>query len=494
MNFDFDMIVIGGGAAGLTSAGMSASLGAKTALIELHKLGGDCTWTGCVPSKTLLKAAKIFYQSKTARNFGLENYNVQLNFKNVAEHIKNIQQKVYEEADDPKIYEKMGVEVITGNARFIDKNRIEIIKETNESKILSSRYFIISTGASPVVPDINGISEINYLTNHNIFSLNELPKKLAIVGAGPIGIEMAQAFNRLGSKITVIDLGNKILSKDNEELTSILLEELKKEGIVFRFEESVIEIKQNSSNKTIFLKNNITGAASEVNCNEILISAGRKPNIKGLNLEGISLHTNNRGIVINKNCRTNIKNIYACGDVAGSFQFTHFAEHMAKVAVSNALLHLPLSIDTKNISWCTFSEPELAHVGATEKQLLDDNINYTTYKFPFNKIDRAITENETVGWIKVYAKSWNGKIFGVDILGANAGEMIGEFALAVKNGITLRKIAETIHPYPTYILGNRRAADQWFIKKQSRLFVKALQTIFNYKGSLPDTSDPDRII
>ncbi|MCI0485242.1 MAG: FAD-dependent oxidoreductase [Blastocatellia bacterium] len=494
MKYDFDMIVIGGGAAGLTASGMSASFGAKTALVEAKRLGGDCTWYGCVPSKTLLKAAKVAHLFRSAAKYGLQNQQPEFDFARVMEHVHRTQEHIYRDADAPENFENLGVKVIAARAHFLDKHTVQITYVGGKTSQVTSRYFIIATGSSPIVPPIEGVSETNYLTNESIFSITELPKRLIVVGSGPIGTEMSQAFRRFGSDVVVIDVADKILPKDDPELTDILKEYLKSEGLQYIFKSKVIKLESGNGSLNVTIESQATSQKIGIEGDAILLSVGRKPNIEGLDLEAAGVAYDKRGIVVDDHCRTSMKNIYACGDVAGRFQFTHFAEHMAKIAVSNALLHFPMSLDSKHITWCTYTDPELAHVGMTEEELKEKGISYEVYRFPFSRIDRAITENETTGWIKVFAKKVSGKIYGVNILGASAGEMIGEYALAMRNGISLKKIADTIHPYPTYVLGNRRAADQWYVRKQSRAFVWMLQKLFGYHGSLPDTSDPNRIL
>jgi pyruvate/2-oxoglutarate dehydrogenase complex dihydrolipoamide dehydrogenase (E3) component len=225
-----------------------------------------------------------------------------------------------------------------------------------------------------------------------------------------------------------------------------------------------------------------------------LIAAGRRANVEGLRLERASVALGKEGVVVDKHCRTTVRHVYASGDVTGLYRFTHMAEHMSKVAVTHALLHLPLSIDAGGAAWCTYTDPELAHVGVGEDDLRKRGIDFGIYRFPYSKIDRAITDGRTTGLIKVFARRFDGKLYGASILGASAGDLIGEYSLAVRNGIRLRQIADTIHPYPTYGLGNRRAADQWYVRKQSRAVVRWIQRIFGYRGQLPDTSDPERIM
>ena len=494
MHYDFDMVVIGAGAAGLTATGMSAMLGAKTALIEAKKLGGDCTWTGCVPRKTLLKAAKVAHSMRTAERYGMRALQPEFDFAKIMEHVHTTQSLIYEEADAPPVYEKLGAKVICAHASFLDRHRVKLRSESGTEWEISSRYFIIATGSGPALPPVGGLSEVDYLTNETIFSLTKLPRRFIVVGSGPIGVEMAQAFRRFGSEVTIVSFENTVLFRDDRELSALLRESLAAEGIQFLFDSTVRRIESNGKEIRITAENRFSKFKVTIEGDAVLFATGRRANFNGLNLEAAGVRTDKGGVVIDKRCRTSRKNIFSCGDVASRLQFTHMAEHMAKVAVSNALLRFPASIDFRHAIWCTFTDPELAHVGASEAELKEKETAYDVYRFPFSKIDRAVTETETTGMIKVMAKSLTGRILGVNILGAHAGEMIGEYALAMRNGVTLRQIADTIHPYPTYVLGNRRAADQWYIRKLSPGYIRWVQRIFGYRGRLPDPPDPNRVM
>jgi len=494
MKTDFDMVVIGGGAAGLTAAGISASLGAKTALIEERKLGGDCTWTGCVPSKALLRAAAVAHSVQTADRFGIAVSGPQVNFQKITERLRKIQDHIYHNADAPPVYEKLGVEVIEQRARFINRNRIEIIFRDGRKRAISSRFFIVATGARPMIPRIEGLAQTPYLTSETIFSISKLPERLIVIGAGPVGIEMAQAFRRLGSEVIVLESATQILLRDDAELTDILRRQLAAEGVRFLLGCTAEKVEYSNSTFRATLRSDTSGAVETIEGNALLVATGRRPNVDGLNLEAAGVRTGRGGVTVNQHCRTSAKNIFACGDVTGLYQLTHMSEHMAKVAVTNALLRFPMSIDRANVLWCTYTDPELAHVGASEGELKKRGTHYEVYRFPFCKIDRALTDGETVGLVKVLARKFDGRIYGASILGARAGDMIAEFALAMRNKVTLRKMADTIHAYPTFALGNRRAADQWYVRKQSRTFVRLLQLVFGYRGQLPDTSDPNRIV
>jgi len=435
VKYDYDMLVIGGGAAGLTAAGMSAVLGAKTALVEAKKLGGDCTWYGCVPSKSLLKAAKVAHEMRTADRYGLTPAALDHDLSQVMARVRSIREHVYQDADAPPNFEKLGVEVITGWARFLDPHTVEI-GDSGTSRRLSSRYFVVATGSSPRTPRLDGAEKAHVLNNETLFDLDRLPKRLVVLGAGPIGMEMAYAFSRLGSEVTVVNHAAGILGRDDPELASLLLEHLRREGIRFLFGTEVVRAENGSA---------YTNSGESLEADAILAAIGRRPNIDSLNLAAAGVETNEKGVIVNHRCRSSARHIYACGDAAGRYLFTHMAEHMAKVAVTNAILHVPASMDERHITWCTFTDPEMAHVGRHEEELKRGRVKYSVYRFPFTQLDRAITESETTGVIKVLANRW-GRILGVSILGANAGEMIGEYALAMRNGVRLDRLSATIHP------------------------------------------------
>jgi pyruvate/2-oxoglutarate dehydrogenase complex dihydrolipoamide dehydrogenase (E3) component len=490
--YEYDALVIGGGAAGLTTAGIAANFGAKTMMIEKYRLGGDCTWTGCVPSKTLLKAASVVHQTEQAGKYGLTVGKVELDPAAVMKHVDDVRREVYKDADDPEIFKEMGIDVVEGSAGFVDDHTVKITDSKGLQREVTGKYIFICTGASAFVPPIEGIDTVDYLTNESLFEIESMPGKLVIIGGGPIGSEMAQAFVRLGTDVDVVDMAPGILSNDDPELTTILKSTLAEEGVTYYLESSLKSVAKSGGGLTVTIEQD--GDEKKLNADKILMATGRRANIASLQLDAAGIKTYKGGVSVNEKCQTNIKHIYAVGDVTGRYQFTHMCEHMAKVATSNALIKMPMKIDKKHVPWVTFTDPELGHVGATEKQLTDAGVTFEVYRFPFSKIDRAITDGNTTGMIKVYAKKWSGKILGASILGAHAGEMISEYALAMRNGVSLRDFADTIHPYPSYGLGARRAADQWYIRNQSATLVKWFKRIFGYRGEIPDYSDPNRIV
>lgn len=487
---EFDLVVIGGGAAGLTAAGMGTNLGAKTILIEAEKLGGDCTWTGCVPSKALLKSAEIAHQARTASDYGVRTGSVKVDFAAVMERVRTLREEIYEEDDHPRNFEEMGIDVQHGPARFVDAHTLRIEGEDGPRTIRGSR-FVIATGGHPWVPPVEGLKDVPYLTNRTLFDLEEQPERLGIIGAGPIGTEMSQAFSRLGSEVIVFETLDRILHKDDEELARMLQDHLVEEGVRYRCGARVSRVSQHEDG-TILVEAEGENSHRET-VDALLVAVGRRPNLAGLGLDAAGVEYEDRGVSVDDRCRTSQSHIYASGDVTGRYQFTHMSEHMSKVAVTNALLRWPMSIDAEHVPWVTYTDPELAHVGATREELEERGASYRVYQFPYSRVDRAVTDGETTGLIKIFARSWNGKILGASVLGNRAGELISEYALAMRNGVSLRSIADTIHPYPSYGLAARRAADQWYVQKHSPTFTRLLQTVFGYSGPVLER-DPDEIL
>jgi len=469
---DYDMIVIGGGAAGLVAAGMSALLGAKTLLVEQRRLGGDCTWYGCVPSKTLIHAAKVAHEMRNAAQYGLTACTPEHDFGRVMEHVRAIRQKIYEQSDAPPNFERMGVEVIQAEARFLDPHTVELVTEGGAAKKVSSSYFVIATGSRPIRPDF----AVQTLSNETLFELTSQPKRLLVLGAGPVGVEMAQAFQRLGSAVTVVGPGASILPHDEPELSALLKAALEAEGVSFLLGNRATAGKMENGSITAILDN-----GSELHCDAILAAIGRESDTKSLGLANAGVATEKGYVTVDNRCRTSQKHIYASGDATGRYQFTHMAEHMSKVAVTNAILRYPKALDERHVTWATFTDPELAHLGSSENDLRKQGTDFSVYRLPFGKIDRAETEDATTGLVKILADK-SGKILGASILGAHGGEMIAEWALAMRNGLRLKQISDAIHPYPTYMLGNRQAADQWNTNRLDSPLLGLLGKLLGYRG------------
>ena len=479
MKTTHDLVVIGGGAAGLTAAGVGVSLGASTAMIEAARLGGDCTWTGCVPSKTLLRAAHVAHQSATASRVGLADTPVPVDFAALMRHVRSVREGVYADADAPPLFEAMGVDVRAGRARFVDARTVEITTASGETERVSGRRIVVATGARPAVPDIPGLDATPFLTSETLFEMKEQPRHLAILGGGPIGAEMAQAFRRLGSHVTLVEHGERLLKKDDAELATMLQAVLESEGVRFRLGTDVVRAERDGSGVALTLRE--AGRETRLDADALLVAVGRQPNVDGLGLDAAGVAYSDTGIAVDTRGRTSRRHIYAAGDVTGQYALTHMSEHTAKVAVTNAVLRIPARIDASHVPWATYTEPELAHVGATSATLEAAGTRYRTVRFPYSKLDRAITDGETTGLILIHATR-GGRILGASVLGARAGDLIGEIAVAMRAGVSLRALSETIHPYPTYGLGVRRAADQWFVQARSERLVRTLRRVLRLRG------------
>ena len=431
----YDLIIIGAGSGGLTAAKFAATLGAKVALVEKRRIGGDCTWTGCVPSKALLKAAKVAHEVRTGAHFGVPSSFPAVDMSRVSAYIQEAIARVYEQ-ETPEALEREGIEVVMGEARFVDPNTILAGERT-----LSGKNFLIAVGAHPVLPDLPGLQETPFFTYETFFDNDRLPDRLLVLGAGPIGLEMAQAYQRLGAQVTVV--GDELLPKDEPEVQSVLRRVLEREGV--RFVSG--RVKQVSHANGI-----ITAQVGEerVHGEMLLVATGRAPNSEGLDLEKAGVTYSSKGILVNERLQTNIKHIYVAGDCAGGYQFTHFAGWQAFQAARNALLIGSSGGFSEVVPWCTFTDPEVAHVGLTEAEArakYGDSVR--TLHRDAARNDRAVCENDLDGFIKIVHLP-DGRILGATIVAARAGEMIAEFALALQHKLKLSDLAATIHAYPTY--------------------------------------------
>ncbi|MFH1754026.1 MAG: FAD-dependent oxidoreductase [Candidatus Omnitrophota bacterium] len=455
MNYDHDLVVLGGGAAGLVAATGGAALGARTALIEKKRLGGDCTWYGCIPSKALLRSAQALYVSKRLKEFGIDapgsnSYDP----SNVMSHVREAAEEISTH-HPPEVFEKRGIRVLFGEPKFIDRETIEL----NGEKIRSKR-FIICTGSHPMVPPIEGLRDIEYLTNESIFNIDKLPKSLAVLGGGPIGVEMAQAFSRLGVDVYIIEMLDRLLFREDIETAGALQDRLKAEGVKIYTGRKAVKFEKKEHGAEIALEDK-ESERSTVRAEKVLVAIGRAPNIEGLELDKAGVKYKRQGIEVDSRLKTSAKNIYACGDIAGPYQFSHMAEYQAIIAVGNALFPFKRKVDYNTVPWCTFTAPELARVGLTEEEARKEFKDVKVYRSNYSANDRAVTDLETDGFAKVICGK-SGRILGAHIVGANAGEIIHEYVLAKSAGLKIGALSSAIHIYPTLAQVVKRSADQYY--------------------------------
>ncbi len=458
----YDICVIGAGSGGLSVAAAAASFGQKVVLIEKGEMGGDCLNTGCIPSKSLLAAAKHAHAFSTGEAFGIAPQKPKIDFAKVNDHVKDIIASIAPH-DSVERFEGLGVKVIPAAGKFIDGETVEAGGET-----INARRFVIATGSAAAVPPIPGLDKVNFLTNETIFELRQRPERLIIIGGGPIGMEMAQAHARLGSKVTVLEAFDP-LGKDDPEHTSIVLEKLKGEGIEVLSRIKITDISE--STKGIKIKLDDNGSARTVSGTHLLVAAGRRVNVAGLNLEAAGVKYSKRGIEVDSGLRTSNRKIYAIGDVAGGLQFTHVAGYHAGLVVKNILFRLPITAKTDHIPWVTYTDPELAHVGMSAAMAQEKNINHKVLKWHFSENDRARTERATYGLVTaIIAK--NGKILGATITAPNAGELIQPWALAISSGLKIKAMIDQIVAYPTWGEVNRRVAITNYAQFPASPFVR----------------------
>ena len=476
-NYDFDIGVIGSGAAGLTVTAGAAQAGAKTLLVEKEKkLGGDCLHYGCVPSKTLIKTAHVYHLMKNSREFGLPGVELPpVDYREVAKRIQSVISTI-QEHDSEERFCKLGAKVEFGEPIFVDEHSIRLNGET-----ISAKNWVLATGSSPGIPPIDGLDSTPYITNKEIWSLDHLPESLIILGAGPIAIEMAQAFGRLGSKVTVVQRSNQILSKEDKDMADTVMEVLRSEGVTFYLNSSVMSVRDLGSEREVTIRNG-ANTTSQIRGEKILVALGREANVEGLGLEGLAIAFSKKGVEVDKRLRTNQKNIYAAGDVTGQYQFTHAAGYEGGVVFTNAIFHLPRKVDYTFLPWCTFTDPELASIGMNEKAAEAAGIDYAVWTEEFKGNDRSLAEGERVGKIKMILDGKE-KPIGVQILGPQAGELLSEWVAVLNGKMKLSTLASAVHPYPTLGEINKRVAGTFFSPKIfSDRVKKGLKFFFNLKG------------
>ncbi|MCB9092121.1 MAG: dihydrolipoyl dehydrogenase [Halobacteriovoraceae bacterium] len=464
--FDYNMVVIGAGAAGLVTSYICAAVKAKVALIEKHEMGGDCLNTGCVPSKAIIRSSKVAHLKNKAVSLGFDSIQTTGKFKSIMERVHRVIKNI-EPHDSVERYQSLGVECIQGSAKIVSPWEVEV-----NGKKLTTKNITIASGASPFVPPIKGLESVPYLTSNTLWNLNKLPENFLVIGGGPIGLEMAQAFNRLGSKVTVVELGSRVMIKEDPDVSQFIQERLEKEGIRILTHTKLEAFSKEGEKPIAHLEKN--GEKSTLHFDYALLSIGRRANTKGFGLEELGIELNANGtIATNEYLQTKYPNIYACGDVAGPYQLTHMASHQAWFCAVNALFgrFKKFKADYSVVPWATYTDPEVATVGHTEQSAKEQGIEYTLSQYPLDDLDRAIADEEAYGFIKVLTAKSSDKILGATIVGSQASTMLVEFVLAMKYGLGLNKILGTIHVYPSMGEGNKYVAGRW---KQAQTSPKTL--------------------
>lgn len=464
----YNLVVIGAGTAGLICAAGAAGLGAKVALIERHLMGGDCLNVGCVPSKGVISASRALHHARNAAAFGLlDGQKTGFDFGTAMERMRKLRANISHHDSVKRFRDELGVDVFIGEGRFSGPDSVAV-----DGKTLRFKKAAICSGARAAAPPIPGLAEAGYLTNETIFSLTELPPRLAVIGAGPIGCELAQAFSRFGSKVTLIELGPHILGREDRAAAEILQNRLINEGIDLQLGVTILRVEKQGSIRVILLERD--GQQIEIVADEILVGVGRAPNIEGLGLEAAGVRSDRNGVTVNDRLQTSNPNIYAAGDICSPYKFTHTADAQARILLANALFKGRHKVSDLVIPWCTYTDPEIAHVGMYERDAQEKGVEATTLTIPLSQVDRAVLDGETEGFARVHLRKGTDRILGATIVARHAGEMINEFSLAITNNLGLSAIAKTIHPYPTQVEVIKKLADAYNRTRLTPLVKKLL--------------------
>ena len=462
--YDYNLIVIGGGSAGLIAALIGATVNARVSLVEREKMGGDCLNTGCVPSKSLLRAARVAHEMKTADRFGIAGVSPEVDFTAVMARVQSVIATI-EPKDSVERYTSLGVDCVTGDAVLEDGHHVRVSTADGERR-LSARAVILATGAAPFVPPIPGLRELEPLTSDTVWELKAQPGRLLVMGGGPIGCELAQAFSRLGSEVTLIDMADRLLPREDPETSELLATRFRAEGIDVRLGHKAVQVEAQEGRSGVLTAtvNDESGERSvSLPFDEVLVAVGRAAR-GGAGLEAAGIARNPDGTIqVDGHLRTSLPSVYACGDAAGPYQFTHMASHQAWYAAVNGLVgrFRKFKVNYSVVPWATYTDPEVARVGLSEAEAEAQGIAVEVVRYDLDDLDRALAEGETDGWVKVLVKPGTDRILGAQIVGAEAGELIGEFVLAMTHGLGLKKIMSTIHIYPTRMEAVKFSASTW---------------------------------
>ena len=485
-HFDRDLVVIGAGSGGLVSAYIAAAVKAEVTLIEAGRMGGDCLNTGCVPSKALIRSAKTAHELRHAKDFGVSAGEVNVDFSAVMERVQAAVTKV-EPHDSVERYTGLGVDVVEGYARITSPWTVEV-----NGRDLTTRNIIVATGARPFAPPIPGLEKVGYLTSDSLWALRDQPRRLVVLGGGPIGSELAQAFARLGSEVVQIEMGDRLLAREDAEISAVVLERFRAEGIDVRLNAEAKSVHQDAGRKWLTVE---TSAGSElIEFDELLVAVGRKANVTGFGLEELGVALTERGTIeVDDYLRTNYPNIFAVGDVAGPYQFTHAASHQAWHAAVNALFGTfrKFRVDYSALPWTTFLDPEVARVGLNEQDARAQGIPYEVTTYDLAELDRAIADGADQGLVKVLTVPGKDRVLGATIVGQHAGELIAEYVTAIRHGLGMNKLLSTIHVYPTWTEANKATAGAW---KKARAPERLLAWVARYHAFRRGSARPDPVL
>lgn len=473
--YDANIVVIGAGSAGLVSAYIAAAVKAKVILIERERMGGDCLNTGCVPSKALLRSAKQAKLMRRAEEFGLSAVPVDVNFKKVQQRVQQVIEKI-EPHDSVERYTELGVECVSGDAQLIDRHTVQV----GERRI-TGKNIILATGARPFVPPIEGLDKIDYLTSDTVWQLTEFPKRLLVLGGGPIGCELSQAFASLGSQVTILEMQSQLMGREDADVADYVKNQFAQDGIEVLTDHRAVRFSVGQQGGRVECEAN--SEKVEIEFDQVLVAVGRKANTENLGLKALGIKLRNNGTIDTDDyLRTAVPNIYACGDVTGPYQFTHVASHQAWYATVNSLFGFfrKFRADYRVIPWATFTMPEVARVGINETEAAEQGVDFEVTKYGIDDLDRAIADGEASGFIKVITPRNKDKILGVTIVGQNAAELIAEYVLAMKHSIGLNKILGTIHLYPSMAEANKYVAGVWKREHKPDLLLKIVEKFHNW--------------
>lgn len=474
--YDANIVIIGAGSAGLVAAIIAAGAKAKVILIEKHKMGGDCLNTGCVPSKSLIRSGRIMAYIRRAKEYGIDNVSAEVNFKAVMNRVQSVI-KAIEPHDSVERFTSLGVECVIGDANIESPYTVTV-----NGRTINTESIILASGARPLVPPIPGLETVDYVNSDTVWGLTELPKRLLVVGGGPIGCELAQAFNNLGSKVAQVDMAPRIMPREDPEVSETVMQQFKKDGIELLTDHKLVKFEKIDGENWMEAEHD--GEKIRVAFDCVLLAIGRKPNVEGFGLEALELPLTEQGTIkVNEAMQTAYPNIYACGDVAGPYQFTHMASYQAWFASLNAMLGGLWRSKTnyRVVPWATFTDPEVARVGLSEQDAVEQNVPYEVTRFDLDHLDRALADGEAHGFIKVLTVPGKDEILGATIVGYHAGEMIGEFVFAMTHNMGLGKISAVTHIYPTLLEANKFAANSWRSARLPEKYFPWLEKFFRWR-------------